>query len=183
MPFSWPGLLLWKISFQSVGAVYAKQPSFVAPGSYQLPVQSSHSLLRPYVMKFSAQESQTKPLLSKHDPTPSFSTDTASDVCALFRQALGIETKCSCFRKKKKKTQVGKRCSSTTAVAVNLAPEQPQSNRYAVQDSNCLIHDKNAKQTRAQIASPTFLRSAANTLPTCIICAKCNSAAFTAGFV
>lgn len=61
------------------------------------------------------------------------------------------------LQKKKNKKQVGKRCSNTTAVAVNLAPEQPKSsweNRYAVQDSNCPIHDKNAKQTRAQIASP-----------------------------
>lgn len=98
--------------FKSVGAVYVKQPSFVATGSYQLPVQSSHSLRRPYVMKFSAQESQTKALLSKDDPTPSFSTDTASDVCALFRQALGIETKCSCFQEEEEeKKQVGKRCS------------------------------------------------------------------------
>lgn len=35
----------------------------------------------------------------KGQPNPHLFTDTASDVCTLFRRALGIEAKCSCFRK------------------------------------------------------------------------------------
>lgn len=60
-------------------------------GSYQLPVPSSHTLPQPYVMKFAAQESQTKPLLSKNSPSPTFSPGPCL-TCAR-RRALGTEAR------------------------------------------------------------------------------------------
>lgn len=68
-----------------------KWPSFVSQ------VHTSCSSLHPYVMKFVDRESQTKPLLSKNNPTPTF-TPGPCPTCAR-RQALGIEAKCSCYRK------------------------------------------------------------------------------------
>lgn len=82
----------------------------------------------PYVMKFSAQESQTKPLLSKDDPTPPAFPPTPRLTCALYSdKPWGLRPNAAASEKKKK--EVGKRCSDTTAVAVNLAPEQLKSSQ------------------------------------------------------
>lgn len=158
---------------------------FCGPGSYQLPVQSSHTLLYPYVMKFAAQESETKPLLSKDNPTPTFSP-TPRLTCALYSdEPWGLRPNAAASEK-----QI-KCCSNTTAIAANLAPEPSErsSNQRAVRRKDRPPRTVTAwfmitTINRHSLKSPAlFLCSAANTVGTCIIYRKCTSAAFTAGFV
>lgn len=113
------------VIFVRPGNLCIKRPSFVSQ------VHTSCSSLHPYVMKFVDRESQTKTLLSKTNPTPTF-TPGPCLTCAR-RQALGIEAKCSRYRKTN--TTMLPQPDQYRKCGANQ--RQVGNKRHAVQDANC----------------------------------------------
>lgn len=116
-----------------------KWPSFVSQ------VHTSCSILHSYVMKFVDRESQTKALLSKNNPTPTF-TPGPCLTCAR-RQALGIEAKFSCYRK----TNMTNVAPVTADMEAKIANAVPIKEKSGIKDvpsrtSTACFCDKKHKQ-------------------------------------